>query len=170
MVFSLTIPYRKPITSIKHEELLKILGPYFGSNREGGYFIGADWGPGWDDIVFDVHNKLVKINPNYSIVQIKEKFAALRYYVFGITNEYYEIMIDAEERSAVTCEECGRPGSPTTDTYWVVTLCDWDRNVRRINIQIARIRRSPYILYWKIRFAINRWRLKRNGSAKNGIS
>ena len=158
----MAIPYRKPITKIKtEEEMRKILEPYFGKKEKGQYFIGAAFGPGWNDIVLDLHNKLVKENPEYFIAQIKEKFSTLRYYVGPMTEQGHMYISDAENKSSQTCEECGRPGELRQDGYWIVTLCEWDRNVRRINIVLARIRRSPYTLYWKVRFAINRWRRKR---------
>lgn len=158
----MAIPYRKPITKIKNEEeMLKILEPYFGKREKDQYFIGASFGPGWNDIVFDLHNKLVKEHPEYFIAQIKEKFSGLRYYTGPMTEKGRGYIFEAEAISELTCEECGRPGEMRNDGYWLVTLCEWDRNVRRMNITLARIRRFPYTLYWKTRFAINRWRRKR---------
>lgn len=164
----MAIPSRKPITQIKtEEEMQKILEPYYGDRDKGQYFIGAAFGPGWNDIILDLHNKLVKENPEYFIAQIKEKFATLRYYTGPMTDAGWKYVEEAEELSAIACEECGRPGELREDGYWIVTLCEWDRNVRRLNIALARIRRLPYNLYWKVsnlywkvRFAIKRWRRK----------
>lgn len=167
MMFTIRLPYRKSITSIKHEDLLKLLEPHFGKNREGGVFIGADWGPGWDDIIYDLHRVLVEESPDYVIHQIKEKFATLRFYIDTTTDFGHSAIEEAEYFSSLTCEECGRPGTVRDDTYWLVTLCEWDRKVRNINITLWNWQKAPYTLYWKTRFAINRWRRKRKGSAEN---
>ena len=153
------VPNRRPITKIKTSKgIQEILKPYYGDRDKGQYFIGAAIGPGWNDIVLDLHNKLVKENPDYFIAQVKEKFATLRYYIGPMTDAGYEHVREAEDLSAVTCEECGRPGSLRDDSHWLVTLCDWDHKVRNINITLWRLQRSHHTLYWKIRFAINRWR------------
>lgn len=156
------IPNRRSITKIKtEEEMQKILEPYFGNKNNGGYFIGAAFGAGWNDIVLDLHNKLVKEHSDYYIIQIKEKFSTLRYYTGPMTDAGYEHVREAEDLSAITCEECGRPGELRGDSHWIVTLCDWDHRVRNINVTLWRLQRSPYTIYWKVRFAINRWRMKK---------
>lgn len=161
------IPYRKSITKIKTtKEIQSILEPYFGNRNNGEYFIGASVGPGWNDILLDLHVALIHEKPDYFIAQIKEKFATLRYYTGPMTDDGRKLIIDAEEKSAETCEECGRPGMLRDDGYWLTTLCGWDRNVRNLNIRLASVRRFPYTLYWKIRFGINRRRMKQNSTAR----
>lgn len=56
-------------------------------------------------------------------VQVKEKFAGLRFYVNGATNEIYNYINFAESMSYRTCEICGSPGKRYTDG-WHKTLCD----------------------------------------------
>lgn len=77
---------------------------------------GMECGEGWRDIVSRTHEKLKYLDPNYSILQIKEKFGGLRYYFDspeygGIT---YDIMNDvvssAEREASYTCELCGASG------------------------------------------------------------
>ena len=156
------IPSRRPITKIKtSKRIQEILEPYYGSNKEDGYFIGAAFGPGWNDIVLDLHNKLVKEYPDYFIAQIKEKFSTLRYYTGGVSDKGYEYINEAEQLSAITCEECGRPGKLRDDGSWLLTLCDWDHKIGKINKRLWTLQRFRGTLYWKIRFAINRWRRKR---------
>jgi hypothetical protein len=155
------LPTRKPITSVTTKELKEILKPYYGSNKEDGYFIGADFGAGWNDIILDLHNKLVKEYPDYFIAQIKEKFATLRYYTGPLSELGWGYIRGAEDLSAITCEECGRPGSLREDGYWILTLCEWDRRVGQINKWLWRFQNKPYRIYWKIKFALNRWRKKR---------
>jgi len=156
------IPSRKPITKIKtEEEMRKILEPYFGKRDKGQYFIGAATGPGWNDIILDLHNKLVKEYPDYFIAQVKEKFATLRYYIGPMTDAGYEHVREAEDLSAVTCEECGRPGVLRNDLSWILTLCDYDYKIHKINKNLWQLQSRPLRIYWKIKFAINRWRRKR---------
>jgi hypothetical protein len=58
-----------------------------------------------------------------SVVQIKEKFGDLRFYVDG-SNRYVDGMIDmAEQMSIHICEVCGNPGEKR-DTNWIKVLCD----------------------------------------------
>jgi hypothetical protein len=147
------IPTRRPVTSIKKtEELKKVLEPYYGKKSN---FAGADWGPGWNDIIFDVHDKLVKESPNYVILQIKEKFSTLRYYADGVSEDGRAYIQEAEHKSAVTCEECGRPGKLRNGS-WIRTLCDWDHNVEKINTYLWKYQRGFYLYYWRVRFAITR--------------
>ena len=56
-------------------------------------------------------------------VQVKEKFGTLRFYMTGETEEMSRLIHRAEERSAVTCEKCGKPGE-YRDLGWAFTLCD----------------------------------------------
>lgn len=50
------------------------------SRIEDGWFQILDIPEEWEDIVIDCHEQLVKIDPDYTILQIKEKFGGLRYY------------------------------------------------------------------------------------------
>lgn len=81
--------------------------------------IPEDWGreihtePGWNWILTDIHHKLHYMDPDYAIVQIKEKFGTLRFY-FSSTHPnktVIDIMEDiasrGETQSASTCETCG---------------------------------------------------------------
>lgn len=54
--------------------------------------------------------------------QVKEKFGTLRFYMTGSTDEMEAIITEAERRSAVTCEECGKPGK-LVGGGWVYTRC-----------------------------------------------
>lgn len=57
-------------------------------------------------------------------VQVKSKFATLRFYMTSETEEMSALIREAEAKSAVTCEECGNVGSLRDDRYWLETLCD----------------------------------------------
>jgi len=60
--------------------------------------------------------------PQVEAIQVKEKFASLRFYYQG-GNDYIGGMVAmAESMSARICEECGRPGK-TMGKGWFYTRC-----------------------------------------------
>ncbi len=54
--------------------------------------------------------------------QVKEKFGTLRFYYHGGDDIIDGMVSMAESMSAVTCEECGKPGYQSIGG-WIVTLC-----------------------------------------------
>lgn len=161
--------YRKPITLLSEEHMEVLLSKHFGGKEEGSYFIGYGIGPGWSDIVYDLHKKLLEENPDYRIHQVKEKFAGLRYYVSGVTKKGHEYIMEAEALSESTCEECGRPGKLRTHNYWIRTLCGVDSVVDQINKHLWNIHKGGLKLFFKNYFAIRRLIRKRKESAKNDV-
>lgn len=56
--------------------------------------------------------------------QVKEKFGTLRFYTSYTSDQFVRgVLYMAEAMSAVTCEDCGKPGSER-DGSWIRTLCD----------------------------------------------
>ena len=91
---------------------------------------GEETGEGWKSIIADTHKRLRHLDPDYTILQIKEKFGGLRYYfaqsktIDPITWEIMEdVVIAAELRCSRMCEHCGAPGKPRAGG-WIKTLCD----------------------------------------------
>ena len=160
------IPYRKPITYMTLEQLEGVLSPHYGSKENGSFFLGFGIGPGWTDIVLDLHMKLVREKPDYTIHQIKEKFATLRFYTGQMTKQGYDYIVEAENLSAETCEECGRPGIFREDLSWRLTLCSYCHKVHKINKNLWILHRKGYSYLFKSYFAINRRRRKWKGSSK----
>ena len=83
---------------------------------------------GWKDIVEKTDEMLARIDPDYEITQVKEKYGTLRYYfTTGVEQEKREIMYAlvgyAEFKSAHTCEVCGKWGE-LRDGGYIRTLCD----------------------------------------------
>ena len=88
---------------------------------------------GWYKLVLDCHNEILRIDPEYRIHQIKEKFGALRYY-FELSESYWEtpkdkrtdltpIISKYEAMSRVTCELTGQNGLlMKSPTGWFKTL------------------------------------------------
>lgn len=85
-------------------------------------------GEGWWEIIARLNDDLREIAPDYKVLQVKEKFGTLRFYVTGVPypGPGYERIREAEYESARTCEMCGQPGRLRDDTYWLKTLCDED--------------------------------------------
>jgi hypothetical protein len=62
-----------------------------------------------------------------TVVQVKEKFGTLRFYIRAGTDEHYNYIRFAENLSAVTCEDCGAPGK-MRGRGWYYTACDKHTN------------------------------------------
>lgn len=85
---------------------------------------------GWDDLIRRLHDRVVGIDPNYRVTQVKEKFGGLRYYVMDdpdlddtLRQRVWDFISEAEEESYRICEVCGEPGE-TRGGSWYRTLCD----------------------------------------------
>ena len=86
---------------------------------------GLECGDGWFNIIDEMCLKLSKYDIKFT--QVKEKFGALRVYFEGANIENYEpifnIISEAEEKSAITCEICGKSGC-LRGLSWYKTLCE----------------------------------------------
>lgn len=84
-------------------------------------------GDGWYDIIEPLIKYISEYNTVHDskidIVQIKSKYAGLRFYVDGATPELDEMISQAEDKSYLTCEICGDVGK-TRGGWWYETLCD----------------------------------------------
>jgi len=84
-------------------------------------------GDGWYDILDELSAKLEPCG--VEVMQVKEKFGTLRFYVAGIDLKFFDkvqkYIREAEKKSAHTCEYCG-----DTETAkqrgggWIKTLCN----------------------------------------------
>jgi len=86
-----------------------------------------DFGNGWLDLVIELTEKLLQTENGEAIkvLQIKEKFGGLRYYVSGATEEQYEIIKNYEDVISYSiCERCGKEGKLRSDLGWISTLCE----------------------------------------------
>jgi hypothetical protein len=81
---------------------------------------------GWNQIVWEACEAFEALNlPNFEVIQVKEKFAQLRIYVNGETEEVRRIILAAEDKAAKTCQVCGKPGQPRKkQSGWLWTVCD----------------------------------------------
>lgn len=87
--------------------------------------------PGWNNIIITCNRKLEMLDPDYRILQIKEKFGTLRYYyhtdvkIHSIREAMDRYVRQAEVESSKTCEFCGKPGKLIKcKMAWMKTRCD----------------------------------------------
>lgn len=62
-------------------------------------------------------------SPQVLVIQVKEKFGGLRFYIRGGDEFIHNIIHMAEEISFYVCEECGSTKNITTEGKWTLTLC-----------------------------------------------
>ena len=85
---------------------------------------GDETGPGWKSLIEELVKDLKTLGWDGTILQIKEKFGGLRFYIGGGSNEIFDRINKAEEDSYKICEECGKEGELRQNRSWVRTLCD----------------------------------------------
>lgn len=89
-------------------------------------------GDGWFGIILELTEDLEcmgardGLSAEVKASQIKEKFGGLRYYLDGpVSDEMYERISAAEDRSFKTCEACGSTdGVVTSGKGWLTSLCE----------------------------------------------
>ena len=80
-------------------------------------------GPGWHPIIERLMNDLLKLGWDGRVLQVKEKFGGLRFYIEQTADALHDRINMAAEESFRTCEACGKPGSPR-GKGWIKTLCN----------------------------------------------
>lgn len=93
---------------------------------------GFECGDGWFDLIYKLSKKIHEIanekglvGENYpKVFQVKSKCGGLRYYIDPVPDEMFDIIEDAEHKSTMICESCGKPGEQITHHGWVYTTCD----------------------------------------------
>lgn len=81
----------------------------------------------WNNKNFEKGYTQYKQVPQVTLDQVKEKFGTLRFYYTGGDDYISGLVSMAESMSAVTCEQCGNPGT-TGGQGWITTLCETHRN------------------------------------------
>lgn len=99
-------------------------------------YVGIEHPSGWDKLVDDLHEALIVTDPDYKLVQTKEKIGQLCFYVeFPISEQGKKVIREAEMKSKTVCQACGQPGTLVMYGWWA-TLCpkhdnlDTDRGYR----------------------------------------
>lgn len=78
--------------------------------------------PGWGGIIKRLISDLESLGWDGNLLQIKEKFGGLRFYIGRGTPEIFSRIAQAEEESFKVCEVCGKKGKPRGGG-WIKTLC-----------------------------------------------
>jgi len=102
-----------------------------GEDENKRYPVCIDVDDGWKSLIEDLARGLddlsLKVSPEdlnmMYVVQIKEKFGGLRFYMSSCTEEMYDLIAQAENDSYSICEKCGKSGKNRTGG-WYKTLCD----------------------------------------------
>jgi hypothetical protein len=83
-------------------------------------------GKGWHPLIDTIYDMLERREPNYVIVQVKEKLGGLRVYAEGgtVSRRGLHFIWDVEKQSQTVCEMCGAEGRLRTNRAWYKTLCD----------------------------------------------
>lgn len=100
-------------------------------NKQSCLWYGLTVGDGWEPLVRELSMKLEALilalparrRKKCNAEQVKEKFGELRFYMHGGTDEMYALIREAEEKSVVTCESCGAPGSVKNNKGWLRSAC-----------------------------------------------
>ncbi|MFF7248283.1 hypothetical protein ACFZBU_30730 [Embleya sp. NPDC008237] len=99
---------------------------------------GEFWiGPGWYHLALRCHEALVAEFPDYELLAVKQKWAALTVQAFprpwtpnradwtsAEATRLRVVTAEFNRLSRTVCENCGRPGSLRTTRYLHLTLCD----------------------------------------------
>lgn len=92
-------------------------------------YFGFECNDGWFQLIYDLCKgikKIVDSNEDMKdliVLQVKEKFGELRFYIGGGTKEIYNLIHEAEVKSSKTCEVCSGEGELMIRGGWYKTLC-----------------------------------------------
>ena len=120
-------------------------------------------GDGWFDLIYELCKEIKEyygvVPETFSVVEVKEKFGALRFYITYAPRVVHDMIDRAEKRSYRVCEECGKVNDykkgdvPYRSFYrdklpWIQTLCD-DCLVKQC--QKMRVPYSSFISEWQLK-------------------
>lgn len=132
-------------------ELQDKLNKKFKFYSNGGFYgkgVPFECGDGWFDLIYALSVKIQKlidkgkISKDFTVHQVKEKFATLRYYTSFTTAELEALIDKAEEQAAETCEQCGKRGEiKDIGGYWYMTMCNscFNKKIRKKNKEINSV-------------------------------
>jgi ribosomal protein L37AE/L43A len=113
----------------RHTEFVEFLARFDlrDGHRRGQPFTSPldDVGRGWYGLLKELIEDLIAAGWDRQVLQIKEKFGTLRFYVKDRRSEFQARIDVAVEQSARMCELCGKPGSlRVTTAGWYCTRCN----------------------------------------------
>jgi hypothetical protein len=83
---------------------------------------------GWNLLIKNLIQDLIILGWDKEVIQVKEKFGGLRFYINEGTSEIHQRIAKAELESMKICEVTGKPGKLRNDIGWYRTLCDEEYN------------------------------------------
>ena len=113
------------MTPEREEQLLTTYATFFHPN-----FWGFECNDGWFSLIESLCRTVKRYEGKVQIIQVKEKFGGLRFYVSGGDEFLRGAITFAENFSYKVCEDCGSEGAPN-DEGWISTLCGPCRFKRR---------------------------------------
>jgi hypothetical protein len=85
--------------------------------------IGVSFPVGWSDLIDNTIKAIIAVDEDARVMQIKEKFGTLRFYIVG-SSRATKIVMDAEAKSKKICCICGNDkGSICNRNSYLVTIC-----------------------------------------------
>jgi len=78
-------------------------------------------GPGWKKLIIDLCQLCIK--HDVTVLDVKEKYGQLRFYVGWAPDELHNAIEAAEKESLTICEACGARGKLRNSHGWLLTLC-----------------------------------------------
>ena len=78
---------------------------------------------GWHELGHKMIEECEAAEPDFEIIDLKEKWGMIRMCAYPCTDEILEIEHYYERLSARTCCKCGKPATKTS-TGWILPWCD----------------------------------------------
>ena len=93
------------------------------------WFRGLETEGGWADLILELHDKMLDLDLNYKISQVKEKFGLLRFYFTTdkdntIRKKMNDLAYEYKQKSSKICEYCGGEGKCASFGNWLKTSCE----------------------------------------------
>tara|TARA_R100000655_G_scaffold69365_2_gene107600 strand:+ start:6079 stop:6501 length:423 start_codon:yes stop_codon:yes gene_type:complete len=107
----------------------------FADNQLGLRWLGFRCGDGWFELILELSLGIEKLinkqqvehrldeNQLPYVVQVKEKFGGLNFYMSAQNDEISALIHNAAKRSEKICEQCGEPGKTRNLDGWCYTEC-----------------------------------------------
>jgi len=104
---------------------MKIFYGYNGHEYDLEEILQGSIGPGWIPLVMRLAESLVEAGWNRRLLQVKEKWGGLRFYIDYGNSEVFRLIEEAEKESYFICEDCGNNETAAArNDGWIRTLCN----------------------------------------------
>lgn len=95
---------------------------------------GIECGNGWYKLLDKLCDEITKAckrdKIEINVIQVKEKYGSLRFYVDSSPEEIDKLIDKAEFESEKTCEICGEPGEIDYELAWLRCRCEKCEDIR----------------------------------------